>query len=186
MRECKRDTDWGKEVKWTNDGQEKRKTNTLTQIYVWSNDNGKIAFLDALIINQSAKGNMSQWYPLVCITWLWIWVRGSRASAPKGTKTCRTQGNFRLSVLPSIHPSRPSQAWNLPSWAWNISSQAWNLPSPVLSLRGQIAGLRGQIAGQRGQISGRICINLNPTPQFLLDFSNFPETQKETSDQDKK
>ena len=36
-----------------------------------------------------------QWYPLPCFAWLWIGVRGSRAAAPKGTKSCRTQGDFR-------------------------------------------------------------------------------------------
>ena len=40
-----------------------------------------------------------QRYPLPCFEWLWIRVRGSRAAAPKGTKSCRTQGDFRSSCL---------------------------------------------------------------------------------------
>ena len=35
-----------------------------------------------------------QRYPLPCFAWLGIAVRGSRAAAPKGTKSCRTQGDF--------------------------------------------------------------------------------------------
>ena len=54
-----------------------------------------------------------QRYPLPCFAWLWIGVRGSRAAAPKGTKSCRTQGDFRSSVRPSVHPSvRPSLIHN--------------------------------------------------------------------------
>ena len=32
----------------------------------------------------------------------------SLAAAPKGTKSCRTQGDFRLSVCPSFHPPHPN------------------------------------------------------------------------------
>ena len=32
-------------------------------------------------------------------------LRGSGAAAPKGTKSCRTQGDFGSSVRPSVHPS---------------------------------------------------------------------------------
>ena len=41
-------------------------------------------------VNRTPKGNMGQRYPLPCIAWLWIGVRGSRAAAPKDTKSCRT------------------------------------------------------------------------------------------------
>ena len=37
--------------------------------------------------------------PLLCYAWLSICVRRSRAAAPKGTKSCRTQGDFRSSCL---------------------------------------------------------------------------------------
>ena len=47
--------------------------------------------------NRSPKCNM--WYPLPCFAWLSIWVKGSRAAAPKGTKSCRTQGDFHSSYL---------------------------------------------------------------------------------------
>ena len=40
-----------------------------------------------------------QRYPLPCFEWLWIRGRGIRAAAPKGTKSCRTQGDFCLSCL---------------------------------------------------------------------------------------
>ena len=30
---------------------------------------------------------------------------GSRAAAPKGTKSCRTQGDFRPSIISSVHHS---------------------------------------------------------------------------------
>ena len=43
-----------------------------------------------------------QRYPFPCFEWLWIGVRGSRAAAPKGTKSCRTQGDFRSFVSPSV------------------------------------------------------------------------------------
>ena len=40
------------------------------------------------------------------------------AAAPKGTKSCRTQGTFvHSSVCSFVCPPRPSQAWNLPSQA---------------------------------------------------------------------
>ena len=48
-----------------------------------------------------------QRYPLPCFERLWIGVRGSRAAAPKGTKSCRTQGDFCLSVHSSVRPSVP-------------------------------------------------------------------------------
>ena len=34
-------------------------------------------------------------------------MRGSRAAAPKGTKSCRTQGDFCLSSRLSVHPCVP-------------------------------------------------------------------------------
>ena len=40
-----------------------------------------------------------QRYPLPCFEWLWVGVRGSRAAAPKVTKSCRTQGDFCSSCL---------------------------------------------------------------------------------------
>ena len=39
------------------------------------------------------------------------------AAAPKGTKSCRTQGTFVRSFVRSCVPPRPSRAWNLPSQA---------------------------------------------------------------------
>merc|ERR1712074_280124 len=46
-----------------------------------------------------------QRYPLPCLAWLKIGMRG-RAAAPKGTKSCRTQGTFVCSfVCPSVRPS---------------------------------------------------------------------------------
>ena len=42
-------------------------------------------------------------------------IHGFWAAAPKGMKSCRTQGDFWWSICPSISPPRPSQAWNLPS-----------------------------------------------------------------------
>ena len=75
------------------------------------------------------KAICGQRYLLPCFAWLWIAVRGSRAAAPKGTKSCRTLGDFSLfvrpSVCPSIHPPRPSQACDLPSQAWQGRLQAW-------------------------------------------------------------
>ena len=46
------------------------------------------------------------------------------AVAPKGIKSCRTQGYFRSSVCPFI---RSFVCLLLPSQAWNLSSQASNL-----------------------------------------------------------
>ena len=67
------------------------------------------------------------------------------AAAPKGTKSCRTQGDFRSCVRSCVRssirpfvPPRPSQPWNLPSQAWNLPSQAWNLPSQALNLPSKI------------------------------------------------
>ena len=34
---------------------------------------------------------------------VYIRMSGSRAAAPKGTKSCRTQGDFRLSVRLFVH-----------------------------------------------------------------------------------
>ena len=48
-----------------------------------------------------------QRYPLPCFARLWIGVRGSRAAAPKGTMTCRTQRTFLHSFVHEICPLRP-------------------------------------------------------------------------------
>ena len=45
-----------------------------------------------------------QRYPLPCFAWLKIGMRGSRAAALKGMKSCRTQGDFSPSVHPSVSP----------------------------------------------------------------------------------
>ena len=88
-----------------------------------------------------SKAICGQRYPLPYFAWLWIGVKGSRAAAPKGTQSCRTQ-DVHPSVRPSV-PPRPSQAWYLLSQGWNLTSQAWNMPSHALNLRGQIKSLRG-------------------------------------------
>ena len=51
--------------------------------------------------------------------------RGFWAAAPKGTKSCRTQGDFHSSVRPFICPSPPlHQASNQASQASSPASQA--------------------------------------------------------------
>ena len=53
------------------------------------------------------------------------------AAVPKGTKSCRTQGDFRSSVRSFVHPFvyQAPQASNLASQASNSASQASNLAS---------------------------------------------------------
>ena len=46
------------------------------------------------VITGRPRAICGQRYPLPCFAWLRIAVKGSRASAPKGTKSCRTQGDF--------------------------------------------------------------------------------------------
>ena len=45
------------------------------------------------------KAIYGQRYPLPYFEWFWVGVRGSRAAALKGTKSCRTQGDFCSSCL---------------------------------------------------------------------------------------
>ena len=91
---------------------------------------------------------VDRWYdldlqilPFVAVLGWWPWLNICFwAAAPKGTKSCRTQGDFCSSFRPFVRPfvpPRPSQAWNLPSQAWNLPSQAWNLPSQALNLPSQ-------------------------------------------------
>ena len=111
--------DWLKQffsVNWTvsNHSQHRRFYCNLYRIIV-SLFMGFVTLLNFVSVrneNKSKKKNTGrpramcgQWHPLPCFAWLWIWVRGSRAAAPKGTKSCRTQGDFRLSVRSSIRPS---------------------------------------------------------------------------------
>ena len=48
--------------------------------------------------NQSLKGNMWSAIPIALLCMI-VSVRGSRAAAPKGMKSCSTQGDFRSSCL---------------------------------------------------------------------------------------
>ena len=50
--------------------------------------------------NQSPKGNMWSAIPFALLCMIVNLSEGSRAAAPKGTKSCRTQGDFRSFVLP--------------------------------------------------------------------------------------
>ena len=50
------------------------------------------------------------------------WVSTFWAAAPKGTKSCRTQGDFRSSVRSIVRP--PPQASNQASQGSNLASQA--------------------------------------------------------------
>ena len=70
-----------------------------------------------------------QGYPLPCFAWLWIGVRESRAAAPKGTKSYRTQGDSRLSIR-----SRPEMAYMGRMETWE----------QILGLRKQICNLKEQ------------------------------------------
>ena len=54
---------------------------------------------------------------LPCFAWSWIWVRGSRAAALKGTKSCRTQGDFRSSCLQGLN----GLFWCLRGLIWGLN-----------------------------------------------------------------
>ena len=101
-------------------------------------------------------------------------MRGSRAAAPKGTKSCRRSFVY-LSVCPFVRP--PQALLGLKSALSGLKSTLSGLKSALpgleseradlrperadfrleradQGLRGLISGLRGQISGLRGQISG--------------------------------
>ena len=81
-----------------------------------------LVFLSLLCIFISKNWLRCLWI-VQCIPFDAFW-----AVAPKGTKFCRTQGDFCSSVCLFVSPPRPSQTWNLPSQAWNLSSPAFNQP----------------------------------------------------------
>ena len=73
------------------------------------------------------------------------------AAAPKGTKSCRTQGDFRSFVRsyvraspPSLRPLRP-QIWPLGPQIWPLRPQIWPLRPQTRPLRPTIWPLRPQI-----------------------------------------
>ena len=66
---------------------------TMTNKSVWNSRIKKIKRKE----NRSPKGNIWSTIP-VALLWVIVnWSEGSRAAAPKGTKSCRTQGDFRSS-----------------------------------------------------------------------------------------
>ena len=97
-------------------------------------------------------------------------MRGSRAAAPKGTKSCRTQGDFRSSCLKMLMRClsqliegfqefegfskanmRPERPVLRPDWP--VLRPDWPDLRPARpDLRGRISGLRGHIEGLRGLI----------------------------------
>ena len=58
---------------------------------------------EAQISTSHPRAICGQRYSFPCFAWLWIWVRGIRAAAPKGTKSCRTQGDFHSSCLEGLN-----------------------------------------------------------------------------------
>ena len=99
------------------------------------------------------------------------------AAALKGTKSCRTQGDFRLSIrlfVRSFVPPRPSyqglQASNLASETSNLASQASNSASQAsdrasqaLNLASQASNLTSQASDLASQTSNLASQASNPT-----------------------
>ena len=94
-------------------------------------------------------------------------MRGSRALAPNGTKSCGTHGDLFLSICPSIRPSaRPTQALTgLESALSGLKSALPGLESVRVDFRPERADSRPERADFRlervdfmpeGQISGLI------------------------------
>ena len=80
------------------------------------------------MINRSPRASSGQQYLLPCFAWLWNGVRGSRAAVPRGTNSCRTQGDFLSSFHLSIHPAAvPPRNKALASMikAWKDRFQVW-------------------------------------------------------------
>merc|ERR1711911_250311 len=82
------------------------------------------------------------------------------AAAPKGTKSCRTQGDFCSSFRHSVRSSPQALSglkFALSGLKSALSDQICPLRPEICPLRpeiSQIQGLKGQISGLRGQISG--------------------------------
>ena len=57
--------------------------------------------------NRSPKGNISSAIPvaLLCMIVNWSDRKQGSGPAPKGTKSCRTQGDFYSSIRPTVCPS---------------------------------------------------------------------------------
>ena len=57
---------------------------------------------------KAVSGQRRSVVPVPCLCSVWFKFRGSRAAAPKETKSCRTRGeSVRLSIHPSVHPFVP-------------------------------------------------------------------------------
>ena len=86
-----------------------------------------------------------QRYLLPCFAWLWIWLRGSRATTPKGTKSARTQEDYRsivhLSIYPFIHLSAPwpYKAYKASDAKTARNSKMWRTDLPTDMARCRVA-----------------------------------------------
>ena len=105
---------------------------------------GKWAYQTCSLKNMSAQ--LINWRPsLACFGLFW-------AAAPKG-KSCRTQGDFRLSVRQFVHqsihllvppPDQASQASNQASQALNQTSQASNQAFQASNWASQVSNQASQ------------------------------------------
>ena len=68
---------------------------------------------------------------------------GFWAAAPKGTKSCRTQGDFRS----SIHPSVPQALPGLESVLSGLKSTFSGLKSAFSGLKSALSGLQSALSG---------------------------------------
>ena len=102
-----------------------------------------------------------QRYLLPCFAWLWIRVQGSRAAAPKGTNSCRTQGDFRSSFCPSVHlfppgPLRPEicplRPWIYPLRPEICPLKPWICESRFKAWEGRFQAWEGRIQAGEGRI----------------------------------
>ena len=100
--------------------------------------------VSSMNVKQVARGKRWSAIPLPCFM-VCCEVRGSRAAAPKGTKSCRTQGDFHSFVnscvrAPPIRPLRP-QIWPLRLEIWPVRPQIWPLKPQFQPLKSGLSGL---------------------------------------------
>ena len=123
----------------------------------------------------------------MCIYFLYLYVNLYRsafwAATPKGTKSCRTQGDFsssvRLLLCSSVHssPHQACQASHPASQASNLVSQASNLASqfsnPTSWPKSGLSGLKSanQASNQRSQSSNQLSMVFKALLQLSQAFN---------------